>query len=96
MVCEWGMSEKMGPLAFGQKEEQIFLGREFARHKDYSERTAQDIDEEIKQIVDNCYDSARKILEENIDLLHGLANFLLEKEALDGDQIDKIMKGEKI
>ncbi len=96
MVCEWGMSEKMGPLAFGQKEEQIFLGREFARHKDYSERTAQDIDEEIKQIVDNSYDSARKILEENIDLLHGLANSLLEREALDGDQIDKIIKGEKI
>jgi len=96
MVCEWGMSEKMGPLAFGQKEEQIFLGREFARHKDYSERTAQDIDEEIKQIVGNSYDSARKILEENIDLLHGLANSLLEREVLDGDQIDKIIKGEKI
>lgn len=96
MVCEWGMSEKMGPLAFGQKEEQIFLGREFARHKDYSERTAQDIDEEIKQIVNNSYDSARKILEENIDFLHSLANSLLEREALDGDQIDKIIKGEKI
>lgn len=96
MVCEWGMSEKMGPLAFGQKEEQIFLGREFARHKDYSERTAQDIDEEIKQIVNNSYDSARKILEENIDLLHSLANSLLEREALDGDQIDKIIKGENI
>ncbi len=96
MVCEWGMSEKMGPLAFGQKEEQIFLGREFAKHKDYSERTAQDIDEEIKQIVNNSYDSARKILEENIDLLHSLANSLLERETLDGDQIDKIIKGEKI
>ncbi len=96
MVCEWGMSEKMGPLAFGQKEEQIFLGREFARHKDYSERTAQDIDEEIKKIVDNSYDSARKIIEENIDLLHSLANSLLEREVLDGDQIDKIVKGEKI
>ncbi len=96
MVCEWGMSEKMGPLAFGQKEEQIFLGREFARHKDYSEKTAQDIDIEIKQIVDNSYELARKILEENIDTLHSLANSLLEREALDGDQIDKIIKGEKI
>jgi cell division protease FtsH len=95
MVCEWGMSEKMGPLAFGQKEEQIFLGREFARHKDYSEQTAQDIDKEIKQIVDNSYDLARKILEENTDILHSLASSLLEKEALDGDQIDKIIKGEK-
>jgi cell division protease FtsH len=96
MVCEWGMSEKMGPLAFGQKEEQIFLGREFARHKDYSERTAQDIDEEIKCIGDNSYDRARKILGENIDILHSLANSLLEKEALNGDQIEKIIKGEKI
>ena len=96
MVCEWGMSEKMGPLAFGQKEEQIFLGREFARHKDYSERTAQDIDEEIKCIVDNSYDRARKILGENIDILHSLANSLLEREALDGNQIEKIIKGEKI
>jgi len=96
MVCEWGMSEKMGPLAFGQKEEQIFLGREFARHKDYSERTAQDIDEEIKQIVDNSYNSARKIIEENINRLHSLANYLLDREALDGDQIEKIIKGEKI
>ncbi len=96
MVCEWGMSEKMGPLAFGQKEEQIFLGREFARHKDYSENTAQDIDQEIKQIVDNSYSLARKILGENIDILHSLANSLLEREALDGDQIDKIIKGERI
>lgn len=95
MVCEWGMSEKMGPLAFGQQEEQIFLGREFARHKDYSEKTAQDIDKEIKQIVDNSYDLARKTLEENIDILHSLASSLLEREALDGDQIDKIIKGEK-
>jgi cell division protease FtsH len=96
MVCEWGMSEKMGPLAFGQKEEQIFLGREFARHKDYSESTAQDIDEEIKRIIDNSYDRAKKILGDNIDILHNLANSLLEREALDGDQIDKIIQGEKM
>ncbi len=95
MVCEWGMSEKMGPLAFGQKDEQIFLGREFARHKDYSEKTAQDIDEEIKRIVDNSYDTARKILEKNIDLLHSLADALLDREALDGNQIEKIIKREK-
>jgi cell division protease FtsH len=96
MVCEWGMSEKMGPLAFGKKEEQIFLGREFARHKDYSEKTAQDIDEEIKSIVETSYDRARKILGDNPDILHSLANSLLEREALDGDQIERIMKGEKI
>jgi len=96
MVCEWGMSEKMGPLAFGKKEEQIFLGREFARHKDYSERTAQDIDEEIKRIVEESYERAKKVLQENTDTLHNLANSLLEKEALDGDQIEKIVKGEKM
>jgi len=96
MVCEWGMSDKMGPLAFGKKEEQIFLGREFARHKDYSERTAQDIDEEIKRIVEESYVRAKKVLQENTDTLHNLANLLLEKEALDGDQIEKIVKGEKM
>jgi cell division protease FtsH len=96
MVCEWGMSEKMGPLAFGKKEEAIFLGREFARHKDYSERTAQAIDEEIKRIVDESYQTAIKVLEDNIEILHSLANTLLEREALDGDQIEKIVKGEKI
>ena len=96
MVCECGMSEKMGPLAFGKKEEQIFLGREFARHKDYSERSAQDIDEEIKRIVEESYERARTILQKNIDTLHGLANALLEREALDGDQIDKILTGEKM
>lgn len=96
MVCEWGMSDKMGPLAFGKKEEQIFLGREFARHKDYSERTAQDIDEEIKRIVEESYERAKKVLQENTDTLHNLANSLLEKEALDGDQIEKIVKGEKM
>jgi cell division protease FtsH len=96
MVCEWGMSEKMGPLAFGKKEEQIFLGREFARHKDYSERSAQDIDEEIKRIVEESYERARTILQKNIDTLHGLANSLLEREVLDGDQIDKIVTGEKM
>jgi len=72
------------------------LGREFARHKDYSERTAQDIDEEIKRIIDNSYDRARKILGDNLDILHNLANSLLEREALDGDQIDKIIQGEKM
>jgi cell division protease FtsH len=95
MVCEWGMSEKMGPLAFGKKEEQIFLGREFARHKDYSEKTAQEIDEEIKLIVDSSFEKARTILEHNMDLLQRLAESLLEREALDGDQIENILKGEK-
>lgn len=96
MVCEWGMSEKLGPLAFGQKEEQIFLGREFARHQDYSEETARIIDEEIRNIVYKSYEKAKEIIQNNIDILHKLANTLLEKEVLDGLQIDRIIKGESI
>ncbi len=95
MVCEWGMSEKLGPLAFGQKEEQIFLGREFAQHRDYSEETAQMIDQEIRTIVTQSYEKAKNILVQNMETLHKLASTLLEKEALDGHQIDAIItKGE--
>ncbi len=95
MVCEWGMSEKLGPLSFGQKEEQIFLGREFAQHRDYSEETAQMIDQEIRTIVTQSYEKAKHILIQNMGTLHKLANTLLEKEALDGHQIDAIIiKGE--
>jgi cell division protease FtsH len=97
MVCEWGMSEKLGPLAFGQKEEQIFLGREFAQHRDYSEETAQMIDQEIRTIVTQSYEKAKNILIQNMGTLHKLANTLLEKEALDGHQIDAIiMEGEAV
>jgi cell division protease FtsH len=96
MVCEWGMSEKLGPLAFGQKEEQIFLGREFAQHRDYSEETAQMIDQEIRTIVTQSYEKAKDILVQNMGTLHKLANALLEKEALDGHQIDAIIKGEAV
>ena len=92
MVCEWGMSEKLGPLSFGQKEEQIFLGREFAQHRDYSEETAQMIDQEIRTIVTESYKKAKDILIQNMETLHKLANALLEKEALDGHQIDVIIK----
>jgi cell division protease FtsH len=92
MVCEWGMSEKMGPLSFGQKDEQIFLGREIAQHRDYSEKTAQEIDKEVKSIVTECFESAKKILTENVGLLHKLATNLLEKEVLDSNQIQLIIK----
>ncbi len=94
MVCEWGMSEKLGPLAFGKQEEQIFLGREFAQHRDYSEETAQLIDNEIRTIVNQSYEKAKDILQKNVAILHQLANTLLEKEVLDGHQIDSIIKGE--
>ncbi|MGD0914899.1 MAG: ATP-dependent zinc metalloprotease FtsH [Thermodesulfobacteriota bacterium] len=94
MVCEWGMSEKLGPLAFGKKEEQIFLGREFAQHRDYSEETAHLIDGEIRSIVTGSYQKARSIIQQNLATLHQLANALLEKEVLDGSQIESIIRGE--
>ncbi len=95
MVCEWGMSEKLGPMAFGQREEQIFLGREITQHRDYSEETAQLIDAEIRAIVTQSYEKAKQIIQSNMDALHRLANTLLEKEVLDGSQIDRIIKGEE-
>ncbi len=96
MVCEWGMSEKLGPLAYGAKEEEIFLGREIQRHKDYSEKTAQEIDEEVRTIIRNAEQRAENILKENIELLHKLSKELLEREILDGDEIDAIIKGQEL
>ncbi len=96
MVCEWGMSEKLGPLTFGKKEEQIFLGREFAQHRDYSEETARLIDNEVRAIVTQSYEKAKDILQKNMATLHQLANSLLEKEVLDSRQIDSIIKGEMV
>jgi cell division protease FtsH len=92
MVTEWGMSEKLGPLTFGKKDEHIFLGREIAKHKDYSEKTAIDIDEEIKRIVLEAYSISKKILTEHYDLLDALAKALLEKETLDGEEIDALIR----
>ncbi|MGA2516298.1 MAG: ATP-dependent zinc metalloprotease FtsH [Thermodesulfobacteriota bacterium] len=96
MVCEWGMSEKLGPLTFGKKEEEIFLGREFARHRDYSEETARLIDGEVRTIVAQGYEKAKEIVQTNMTTLHTLANTLLEKEVLDGNQIEAIIKGENV
>ncbi|MFH1624417.1 MAG: ATP-dependent zinc metalloprotease FtsH [Pseudomonadota bacterium] len=92
MVCEWGMSEELGPLTFGKKEEQIFLGREIAQHRDYSEDTAIKIDREVRRIVTECYQRAKELLADNVHLIHELANSLLEKEVLDGVAIDEILK----
>jgi cell division protease FtsH len=94
MVCEWGMSERLGPLAYGQKEEEIFLGREITRSKNYSESTAIAIDEEVKRIVTTCMNRAEQILRENIESLHRLASALLEREILDGEEIEKALRGE--
>jgi len=96
MVCEWGMSERLGPLTFGKKEEEIFLGREFARHRNYSEETARLIDSEVRSIVNQGYEKAKEIIQQNLETLHRLANTLLEKEVLDGRQIDLIIRGEMV
>ncbi|UCB52027.1 MAG: ATP-dependent zinc metalloprotease FtsH [Candidatus Zixiibacteriota bacterium] len=96
MVCEWGMSEKLGPLTFGKKEEQIFLGREIATHRDYSEDTAQEIDKEVRRIVEEAEAKAIELLTANVDKLHLLANALLEREILDGEEIDRILRGEQL
>ncbi len=92
MVCEWGMSDTLGPLSFGKKEEQIFLGRELTQHKDYSEQTALEIDAEVRRLVTDGYEKARAILGENIQALHALAQVLLEKESVDGRQVGEIIR----
>jgi cell division protease FtsH len=85
------MSDKLGPLTFGKTEEQIFLGREISQHRDYSEETAQKIDEEVRNIVTNAYQKAHQLITDNLDILNDMAKALLEKETLDGDDIDAIM-----
>jgi cell division protease FtsH len=92
MVCEWGMSDRMGPLTFGKGEEHIFLGREVARPKDFSEETAVLIDSEIKRIVVECAARARHMIESNLEKLHALARALLERESLDGEEIARILR----
>ena len=96
MVCEWGMSENMGPLTFGKKEEQIFLGKELAQHKDYSEATAIMIDREVKRIITECYEKARQIVLENKDPLQRIAEALLEREVLEADEVARLVRGEPL
>jgi cell division protease FtsH len=91
IVCEYGLSEKLGPLSFGKKEEQIFLGRELTHHRDYSEMTAQRIDEEVSDIVTAAYKKAEDLVGENSVALHRIANGLLERETLSGGDIDELM-----
>ncbi len=92
MVCEWGMSERLGPLNYGKDEEHIFLGKEIGRHRDFSESTAQEIDRELQSMVNGCYERARGLLSGNMNALHGIAGKLLEKEVLDGIEIDVIIR----
>ena len=96
MVCEWGMSDVLGPMTFGKKNEEIFLGREIQSHRDFSEVTARMIDEEVVRIVRKAQSTAEQILNDNIDLLHNLAKALLEHETIDGAEVDAIMEGKPI
>ncbi len=91
MVCEWGMSDELGPLAYGKKEEQIFLGREIAQHRDYSEQTAQKIDDAVKQIILDANDKVTKMLQDNMDILKVIALELLEKETIMLEDMDRII-----
>jgi cell division protease FtsH len=92
MVCDFGMSDELGPLTFGKSEEHIFLGREIAQHRDYSELTAQKIDAEVKKIVSGAYSKTSQLIKDNLDILHRMANALLEKETLTSKDVDEIMR----
>ena len=96
MVCEWGMSDAIGPLTFGKKEEQIFIGREIAQHQDYSEETAIRIDQEIKRVVMGNYKRSRAVLEESRAVLVQIAEELLVREVLDGEQVRRLASGQSI
>jgi ATP-dependent metalloprotease FtsH len=96
MVCELGMSDNLGPLTFGKKEEMVFLGKEIATHKDYSEQTAEQIDKEVRLIVERAYNQALALLRDNLDKLHLVGKTLLEREVIDGDQLNRLLRGEKL
>jgi cell division protease FtsH len=96
MVCEWGMSDAIGPLSLGDKSEEIFIGRDLGHYKDYSEDTARLVDAEVKAIIDDAEKTAETLLTENIDALHRVAAALLERETINGEQLDKLMRGEEL
>jgi len=95
MVCEWGMSDALGPVAFGQEDEPIFIGREIAQHKEYSEATSQAIDKEVTRIITDCYKETERILSENRDKLELLAETLFTQETLDDSEIRELLHLEK-
>jgi cell division protease FtsH len=96
MVCDWGMSERVGLRNLGSKGEEIFLGREITQHRDYSEETARLIDAEVKRIIDEAYATGKKIITEHLEQLEWLAEALLKHEILDGREIDLILAGETL
>jgi cell division protease FtsH len=95
MVCEYGMS-RLGPLTFGKKEEQIFLGREIAQHRDFSEETARQIDLEVRRLIDEAYQSAHGILEVHKDAMHRIAAALLERETIDAEEVKMLIEGKEL
>lgn len=96
MVCEWGMSDVLGPVRFNNQQDEVFLGREIAQSRDHSEETAQVIDSEVRRILSEASNKAENILKENLDLLHTAAKVLLERETLDSEELDKLSKGEEL
>jgi cell division protease FtsH len=95
MVCEWGMSD-LGPLTFGKKEEQIFLGREISQHRDYSEDTAIKIDQEVRKLVSAGYSTARQVITDNRETLERIARALIEREVLDAVEIKLLVDGQEL
>jgi len=96
MVCKWGMSEALGPLAYGEKDDEIFLGRELVHHKNFSEETSRRIDAEVRKFVEEAHQKAKDLLSENLEVLHAIAEALLERETISGEDISRLMKGEKL
>lgn len=93
MVCEWGMSDVVGPVTFNSDQNEVFLGRDFSKTRDHSEETAQIIDSEVRRILTNAMERAGELLNENIDILHKTSKLLLEREILDGEELDQIVNG---
>ncbi|MGB9852327.1 MAG: ATP-dependent zinc metalloprotease FtsH [Candidatus Kapaibacteriota bacterium] len=96
MVCDWGMSEVLGPVTFANKHEEVFLGREIAQPRDHSEETAEIIDSEVRKILLNAYDQAEKLLRDKEELLHKTAKILLERETLEAEELDMLIRGEDL
>ncbi len=96
MVCEWGMSEAVGPVTFNNNHDEVFLGRDIGQAKDHSEQTAQLIDDEVRKILQNCSDNAEKILTENMEMLHKTSKILIQRETIDGVELDMIINGEEL
>ena len=96
MVCDWGMSDVLGPVTFANRHEEVFLGRELSQPRDHSEATAQTIDTEVRKILYSAYSRAETILKDKIDLLHETSKVLLERETLEGNELDMIINKEEL